>query len=109
MNKDIQKCDPCLSDWKGEEETGTLIPLWYDFNHLSQSMSKRHRPSAHKIPQTQKTAVIDNDRPKRLSAAVAKINIKLWDTDCDSENDTNSSYGLPDFGSESDSSDEDIC
>ena len=28
MNKDIKKCDP----WKREEETGTLIPLWYDRN-----------------------------------------------------------------------------
>ena len=27
MNKDIQKCDPCLSGWKREQETGTLIPL----------------------------------------------------------------------------------
>ena len=43
---------------------------------------------------------MDNDRPKQLSAAVAKINMELWDTD--------SSYGLPDFGSESDSSDPDI-
>ena len=104
----IQKCDPCLSGWKREEETGTLIPLWYDCNELSQSMSKRRRPSAHKRAQTQKTVVIDYDRRKRLSAAVAKINVELWDTDSDNENDTDSSNGLSNFGSECDSSDPDI-
>ena len=45
---------------------------------------------------------------KWLSAAVAKINMELWDTDSDNENDTDSSYGLSNFGSESDSSDLDI-
>ena len=35
--------------------------------------------------------------------------MELWDTDSDNENDTDSSYGLSDFGSESDSSDPDIC
>ena len=78
-------------------ETGTL---WYDSNQLVQSVIKRPRSSGHKRAQTQKTAVIDNDRPKQLSAAVAKIKMELWDID--------SSYGLPDFGSESDSSDPDI-
>ena len=34
LNKDIQKCDPCLSGWKREEKTGTFIPLWYDCNQL---------------------------------------------------------------------------
>ena len=48
MNKDIQKCDPCLSGWKREQETGTLIPLWYECNQLSQSISKHRRPGAHK-------------------------------------------------------------
>ena len=71
-------------------------------------MSKRRRSSAHKRAQTRKTVVIVNDRPKRLNAAIAKINMKLWDTDSDNENDTVSSYGLSDFGSESDSSDPDI-
>ena len=47
MNKDIQKCDPCLPGWKWEQETGTLIPL-------------------------RQMAVIENGRPKRLSAAAAK-------------------------------------
>ena len=37
-------------------------------------MSKRHKPSAHKRAQTQKTAVIDNNRPNRLSAAVVRKN-----------------------------------
>ena len=68
-------------------------------------MSKRRRPSA----KTQKTAVIDNGRPKRLSAAFAKVNMELWDTSSDNENDTDFSYGLPDFGSESDNCDEDFC
>ena len=107
MTKDIQKCDPSLS-WKREEETGTLSPLWYGCSQLPQSRNKRRRPSAHKIAQIQKTAVIDNGRPKRLSAAVAKINTELWNTDFDNEKDTDSSYGLTDFGSESDSSDPDI-
>ena len=52
MNKDIQKCGPCLSGWKREEETGILIPLWYEINQLPQSISKRRRPSAHKRAQT---------------------------------------------------------
>ena len=57
---------------------------------------------------TQKTNVIDNDRPKRLNASVAKINKELWDTDSDNENNIDFSYGLSDFGIESDSSDPDI-
>ena len=52
MNKDIQKCGPCLSGWKREEETGILIPLWYEINQLPQSISKRRRSSAHKRAQT---------------------------------------------------------
>ena len=60
-------------------------------------MNKRRRPSAHKKAQTQKAAVIDIDSPKYLSAAVAKVNIELYDTV--------SSYDLSDFGSESDISD----
>ena len=35
-------------------------------------ISKRRSPSAHKRSQTQETAVIDNDRPKRLNVVVAK-------------------------------------
>ena len=57
---------------------------------------------------TQKTGVIDNARSKWLSAAFAKIKMELWDTDSDHESDTDSSYGLSDFGSESDGSDQDI-
>ena len=72
---------------------------------MPQLVSKRRRPSAHKRTQTQKKAVTDNDRLKRLSAAVAKIKMELWDTDCDNENETDSSYG---FGSETDSSDQNI-
>ena len=54
-------------------------------------MSKRHKPSANKRAQTQKTAVIDNNRPNRLSAAVVrKIPMQLWNTDSDNENDTDS-------------------
>ena len=57
---------------------------------------------------TQKVAVIDNERKKRLSAAVVKMHWEFWDTDSDNENDTDSSYDLSDLGSESDSSDLDI-
>ena len=82
-----------------------LIPLWYDCNQLPHSMSKCCRPSAHKRAQTQKTVVIDNGSPKRLSAAVAKLNMELRDTDSDNENETDLSYGLSNFGNESDISD----
>ena len=68
-------------------------------------MNKRRRPSAHKKAQTQKAAVIDIDSPKYLSVAVAKVNIELYDTVSNNENDTDSSYYLSDFGSESDISD----
>ena len=105
MNKEIQKYEPCLSGWKREGETGNLILLWYDCIQLPQLISKRRSSSAHKRAQTQKTAAIDNDRRKRLNAAVAKINMELWDTDSDNENDT--TYGTSDFGSES-GSDSDI-
>ena len=108
MNKDIQKCDPCLSGWKREEEAGTLIPLWYNCNQLPQSISKRRTPRARKRAPTQKTAVIDNDRPKRLSTAVAKTNMQLRGIDSDNENDTDSSYGLSGFSSESDNSHQNI-
>ena len=48
MIKDMQQRNPCLSDWKREEEIGTLIPLWYDCNQFPQRMSKHQRPSPHK-------------------------------------------------------------
>ena len=54
-----------------------------------------------------KTVVIDNDRQNRLSTVV-KINSELWNTDSDNKNDTDSSYGLSNFGSESDSSDTEV-
>ena len=57
---------------------------------------------------TQKTAVVDNSRPERLNFNVAKINMESWDTDPDNERDTDFSYGLSDFVSESDSSDPEI-
>ena len=57
---------------------------------------------------TQKVAVIDNERKKRLSADVVKIHMEFWDTDSDNENDLDSSYDLSDLGSECDSSDLDI-
>ena len=63
---------------------------------------------SHPVAITQKTAVTDDDKPKRLNAAVAKINIELWDTDSDNENDTDSSQFLSDFGSGNDNSDPDI-
>ena len=34
--------------------------------------------------------------------------IELWDTGCDNENDTDSSYVLSDFGSENNNSDPDV-
>ena len=54
-------------------------------------MSKCRKPSTHKRAQTQKTVVIDNDSLKRQISATAKINIELWDTDFDNENDIDSS------------------
>ena len=71
-------------------------------------MSKRKRPSPYKRAQTKKTAVIDNDRPKRLSAAVVKMHMELWHIDSDNENYTDSSYDFSDFSSQSDSFDSDI-
>ena len=81
-----------------------LSPL-YDCNQLPQSMSKGSWPNVQKRAQNKKTDIIDHDRPKRLSAAVAKVNMELWDTDSDNEKETDSSYGFSDFGSKSDSSD----
>ena len=76
---------------------------------IASVVSKRCRLSAHKRTQTEKKpAVIGNERLKRLNASVINIYMELWDTDSDNENDTDSSYGLSDFGSESDSSDPDI-
>ena len=37
-----------------------------------------------------------------------KKNIELWDTGCDNENNTDSSYVLSDFGSENNNSDPNI-
>ena len=105
MNKDIKKCDQHLSGWKREEETGTFIYLWYDCNQPFQSMSKRSSSSAQL---NSEKAVTGNDRPKRLSAAVAKINMELCDNFSHNESGTDSSYGLSDFSSENDSSDPDI-
>ena len=63
MNKDTWKCDSCLSGWKCVEETGTRIPMWYEYNQLPQSISKRCWPSANKRANTQETVVVDNDKP----------------------------------------------
>ena len=71
-------------------------------------MRKRRRTSEHKRAKLKKTGVIDNARPKWLSAVFAKIKMELWDTDSNHENDTDSSYSLSDFDSESDGSDQDI-
>ena len=70
-------------------------------------MSQCRSSNAHKRAQTQKAAVIDNDRLKKLNAAVAKINMQLQETDSDNENGTDSSYGLSDFSCENDKSDPD--
>ena len=70
-------------------------------------MSQYRSSNAHKRAQTQKTAVIDYDRLKKLNAAVAKINMQLQETDSDNENGTDSSYDLSDFSSENDKSDSD--
>ena len=40
-------------------------------------MSQCRSSNAHKRAQTQKAAVIDNDRLKKLNAAVAKMNMQL--------------------------------
>ena len=64
-------------------------------------MSKHQRPSAPKRNQTQKPSVIDNDKPKRLSVAVAKINVEFWDTDSNNKNVTDSNYDLSNFVSDS--------
>ena len=58
MNKDIQKCDSCLSAWKFEEETGTFILLWYDCNQLLQSLRKRRRTSEHKRAKLKKQVLL---------------------------------------------------
>ena len=58
MIKDMEKCDPCLSDWKRELEIGTLIPSWYDCNQLLQTMSNRQKPSVHKRAQIQKQMLL---------------------------------------------------
>ena len=68
-------------------------------------MSQCRSSNAHKRAQTQKAAVIDNDRLKKLNAAVA--NMQLQETDSDNENGTDSSYDLSDFSSENDKSDSD--
>ena len=70
-------------------------------------MSQCRSSNAHKRAQTQKAAVIDNDRLKKLNAAVAKINMQLQETDSDNENGTDSSYDLSDFSSENYKSDSD--
>ena len=75
--------------------------MWYDCSQLPQSMSKHQRPSAPKRNQTQKPSVIDNDKPKRLSVAVAKINVEFWDTDSNNKNGTDSNYDLSNFVSDS--------
>ena len=71
-------------------------------------MSKRKRSNPYKRSQTQKTAVIDNGRPKRLIAAVLKVHMKLWYIDSDNDNGADFSYDLSDFGSQSDSYNSDI-
>ena len=43
-----------------------------------------------------------------MSAAIAKINMELWDIDSDNVNNADSSYGLSGFSSESDNSDQNI-
>ena len=58
-----------------------------------------------KEPKPKKTVVIANDILRRLNATVVKLSMKLLDIDSDNENDTDSNYGLSDFGSLNDTSD----
>ena len=62
MNKDIQKCDPRLSDWEKQRGNKNSHP----------SVTVAGSVQIKRI-QTRKTAVTGNDRPKRPSAAIAKI------------------------------------
>ena len=43
MNKDIEKCDPCLSGLKRKEETETLVPLQYDCINCRRAQTEKSR------------------------------------------------------------------
>ena len=43
MNKDIEKCDPCLSGLKRKEETETLVPLKYDCINCRRAQTEKSR------------------------------------------------------------------
>ena len=92
-----------IRNWNSHPFVVWLQSIASDNEQTSKAQSIQKSPNS-----KQKTAVIDNDRPKRLSAAVVKIHMKLWYIDSDNENDTDSSYDFSDFGSQSDSSDSDI-
>ena len=90
-----------MRNWNSHPFVVWLQSIASDNEQTSKAQSIQRSPNS-------KNSFTDNDRPKRLSAAVVKIHMKLWYIDSDNENDTDSIYDFSDFGSQSDSSDSDI-
>ena len=106
LERNVTKVDPCRAGWLRDETNG-LKPIWYECNQLPHSMKEKRKPLAKgkEVDLVKQSKAID-ERPQRLSAVLAKI--QMDDISSDEEELEESDNNDTDFASESDSSDSDF-
>ena len=102
LEHNITKEDPCRAGWLRDETNG-LKPFWYECRQLPSSMKEKRKSQAKgKEVDLVKQSTATDERPQRLSAVVAKI--QMNDISPDEEELEESDNNDTDFASESDSS-----
>ena len=106
LQHNITKVDPCRGGWLRDETKG-LKPFWYECSQLPTSMKGKRKSQAKgkEVDLVKQSKTID-ERPQRLSAVVAKI--QMDDISSDEEELEESDDNDTDFASESDSSGSDF-
>ena len=100
LEHNIAKEDPCRAGWLRDETNG-LKPLWYECRQLPTSMKEKRKSQAKgKEVDLVKQSTATYERPQRLSAVVAKI--QMNDISPDEEELEESDNNGTDFASESD-------
>ena len=93
------KVDPCRAGWLRDETNG-LKPFWYECRQLPSSMKEKRKSQAKgKEVDLVKQSTATDERPQRLSAVVAKI--QMNDISPDEEELEESDNNDTDFASES--------
>ena len=106
LEHNITEVDPCRAGWLRDETNG-LNSFWYEWNQLPHSMKEKRKSQVKgkEVDLVKQSKVVD-ERPQRLSAVVAKI--QMDDISLDEEELEESHNNDTDFASESDSSDSDF-